>query len=60
MTNKEFIIIKQYLEAMFETGYARGCIQRDDYKFGLVCTGDADTFLKRISILLDDSKKETE
>ena len=58
MTNKELIIIKQYFESLLETAFARGIVRMGGCAYGQISKGDAEEFVRRIAVLVDDEGTE--
>lgn len=56
MTKKEFIILKQYAEAMVETTYNRCCTNYKGKKYGLINIDDLNVFLGRVAVLVDEEE----
>jgi len=54
MTNKEYFIIKQFVQALVDVAYTRCTVRVEGKDCGCMTINDANDLLKRIQILVED------
>ena len=48
----------QYFESLLETAFARGIVRMGGCAYGQISKGDAEEFVRRIAVLVDDEDAE--
>lgn len=54
MTNKEYSIIKQFIQIFIDAAYTRCALKLGNEKYGFITMNDVDDLLQRIHVLVED------
>jgi len=54
MTNKEYDIIKQFIQVFVDAAYTRCALKLDNEKYGFITMNDVNDLLQRIHVLVED------